>query len=177
MAHLSSEVFNSGQRFKDAMISRVALSGQYVAISTSETLEVFDMTNTNLVSNQTSAMFSRPHDGWQTTGLAILEQNSRLSIVMGERKQGKQSYEGRVLSFAIELPEPRAQSAPTDCLYNVPRKDFPKNVEISADGDLVLCRTQLSNTVLVWQLPGGSNQPAFQLTRDCYTPVSAFAFA
>ena len=173
----SHEIFNSGRKFKNAMISRVALSGQYIAISTKETLEVFDMTTANLADNSTSARFRRPHGRWQTNGLAILKQNSTLSIVIGQRKQGISSYEGRVLLFAVELSAPWAQSTSLYCLYNVPRKDFPKNVEISADGTLILCRTQLSNTIIIWKIPSGSDQCAFQLTRSCYIPVSPFALA
>ena len=172
ITQLSSEVFNSGQRFKGTMISRVALSGQYMALSTSEKLEVFKIAIANPAHNTISTIFRRSNDGWQTTGLAILEQSSSLSVVIGQRKLGERSYEGRVLLFTVKLSQPRAQPAPVYHLYNVPRRDFPKNVDISADGTSILCRTQLSNTIIIWKISGGSDQPAFQLTRNCYTPVS-----
>ena len=175
IAQPSSEVFNSGQRFRGAMISRVALSGQYVASSTKETLEVFRMAIANPARSSTSAVFTRSNGGWQTTGLAILEQGSSLSIVIGQRKLGERSYEGRVLLFTVELSRPRAPSTPVYRLYNVPRRDFPKNVDISPDGTFILCRTQLSNTIIIWKISGGSDTPAFQLTRNCYTPVSVLA--
>ena len=177
VSHLSCEILDSGRKFKDAMISRVALSGQYIAISTKETLEVFDMTSANLTSSSTSAKFWRRHDGWQTNGLAILKQNSRLLIVIGQRRQGEDFYEGQVLVFAVELSAPRARSTPINCLYNMPCKDFPKDVELSADGTLILCRTQLFNTVIIWRVSGGSDQIPFQLTGSRYIPVSSFAFA
>lgn len=171
--HLSQEVLHYAGDFKDTMIQRVSLSGQYIAISTSKRLEVFKMrSHATAASVPESTIFRRAHGEWETTALTLHEHDSRLSIVIGQRKRGPISFEGQVLSVGIELPVHRPFLSLKPCIYGVPRNDFPKDVDVNVNGSIILCRTQLHNSVIVWDLSSNSSQRSFQLTRSFHTPVS-----
>ena len=156
---------------QDAMIERVALSGRWLAICTNQDLIILQ------VGNQTyraPEMLRRSHGKWEPTGLALYEHDAQLLLILGQRKHKGASFKGRVLLFHIEQPINLGPSWPEPNKYKLPQNDFPKEVDISFDGTLLLCRTELYNSVVIWELVSqqGSDQRSLKITRRCHTPVS-----
>ena len=177
VAHLSREIFKYVEDAKDMMIQRVSLSGQHIAISTNQKLVVFKMRrHPTTDSSPATTIFTRPYGEWETTGLALHEHDSRLSIVIGQRKRGHTSFKGQVLSFVIQLPVLQAPLNLEPYQYDIPRNDFPKDVDMSMDGTLILCRTQLYNSVIIWDIVSQPEKNAFQITRNFHTPVSVHQY-
>ena len=154
---------------QNATIQSVALAGQWLVISTNKELVVL-LLSRNLSSASTVAKY--PHGEWDPVGFAIHEGNTELLLAVGHSRcdRRRSAFEGEILIFRMNCAAPSLN--PT--VFRLPRCDFPKDVDISPDGKLILCRTQLQNTVFILRelsLPI-SKETLFDLTRGRYTPVS-----
>ena len=160
---------------QDAVIERVAFSRRWLAICTNQELIILQM---GTRPNSAPEMLRRSHGKWEPSGLALYEDDARLLLVLGQRKHEGDSFQGRVLLFHLALPINFGSSMPEPNAYNVPQNDFPKEVDVSIDGTLFLCRTELHNNVVIWELvlEPGSDQRSLTITRRCHTPVSTPTF-
>ena len=156
---------------QDAVIERVAFSRRWLAICTNQELIILQM---GTRPNSAPEMLRRSHGKWEPSGLALYEDDARLLLILGQRKHEGDSFQGRVLLFHLGLPINFGSSMPEPYAYNVPQNDFPKEVDVSFDGTLFLCRTELHNNVIIWELvlEPGSDQRSLTITRRCHTPVS-----
>ncbi|KAL8796523.1 MAG: hypothetical protein Q9195_001197 [Heterodermia aff. obscurata] len=154
---------------REAMIERVALSGRWLAISTSQELIICQM---RTQASRAPEMLRRSHGKWEPTGLALYERDAQLLLVLGQRKHEGGSFQGRVLLFRIRQPTNVGSSMPEPSKYSLPQNDIPKEVDISFDGKLFLCRTEIHNSVVIWELVSGpgSDQRSLKITRRCHTP-------
>lgn len=163
------------ERRQDAVIERVALSGRWLAICTNQELKILQM---RTQPNPALEMLRRSHGKWEPTGLALYEHDAKLLIVIGQRQQKGTSFQGRVLLFHIMQPINPGSSMPEPDKYDLPQNDFPNEVDINFDGTLFLCRTELHNSVVIWELGSrsGSDHRSLKITRRCHTPVSIILF-
>ena len=169
----SADSYIEGRR--DAVIERVALSGRWLAICTNQDLQILQM---RIQPSRALEMLRSSHGEWEPTGLALHEHNARLLLTLGQRKRKGASFQGRVLLFHIRQPIDSGSSMPEPIKYDLPQNDFPKAVDISFDGTLILCRTELRNSVIIWELDSrpGSDQRALKITRRFHTLVSIILF-
>ena len=96
-----------------------------------------------------------------------------LKIVIGQCRQGRISVEGQILLFTVRQ---KGNGHPSICEPRVYKLDgdHPKDVDFSPNGTLFLCRTELRNNVLVWELPSDSsaNERSISINKSSYTQVS-----
>ena len=166
-SRLSREFFSHIVGSQDTVIHRVAIDGQWIAISTNQDLVIINMRDRSMTPR-------RAHGDWEPIGLAMHESDGQLSVVLGQRKRGNIAYQGRVLLFTIRLSASLGSFDSEPYLYALPQNDIPMDVDINADGTLLLCRTRLRNSVIVWELfasPAPVRAP-FIIPRSCHTPVS-----
>ena len=161
---------------QDAVIERVAFSRRWLAICTNQELIVSEM---RTQSNSTPRMLRMSYGDWEPTGLALSEHDAKLLLVVGQRKRNDFSFQGIILVFHIEQPINFASSMPKPDKYDLPQNDLPKEVDINSDGTLLLCRTELHNSVVIWELVSspGSSQRSLRITRRCHTLVSIILFS
>ena len=169
----STYSYDEGRR--KAVIERVALSGQWLAICTNQELKILQI---RIQPSRALEMLRSSHGEWEPTGLAICEHNAKLLCVIGQRKHKDASFQGRVLLFHIRQSINSGSSMPEPNKYDLPQNDFPKEVDINFDGTLILCRTELHNSVIIWELDSrpGSDQRSLKITRHPHTPVSIILF-
>lgn len=169
----SIEIYSYTEEGEGSVIERVTSSGDWLAVSTNEELLILDMTSH---SNQATPIYRRPHGEWEPTGLALHGEDAKLSVVIGQRKQGRDHFEGRVLAFFIVLPVHTGSAISETCKYeyDLPQKDFPKDVAVNGDGTLFLCLTHIHNNVIIWESssrPSSGNR-VLRIIKSYYTPVS-----
>lgn len=152
-------------------IHRVELSKTWLVIYTNQDLTVLRVRNHTI--NIATAV-KRPCAGWAPRGLAIHESEDSLKIIIGQCRQGRMSVEGQILLFTVTQDINDHPSICKPLEYNLDGGDHPKDVNFSPDGRLFLCRTQLRNTVLVWELPSqpGAQERSIAINQSSYTPVS-----
>ena len=156
---------------QDAVIERVAFLRRWLAIGTNQELIISEMRSP---SDSTPKILRMSHGEWEPIGLALSEHDAVLLLVVGQRMQKDGAFLGRVLVFNIGQPIDFASSMPQPDKYDLPQNDLPKEVDINVDGTLVLCCTELHNSVVIWELVSrpGSSQRLLRITRRCHTPVS-----
>lgn len=167
--HPLKDVFDYSER-PGHTIHRVALSRTWMVICTDQDLAVLQIRN-HTVDKATAVR--RPCAGWAPRGLAIQEFEDSLKIVLGQCRQGRMSLEGRMLLFTVRQTIDDRPSICEPLVYNMDGGDHPKDVDFSQNGRLILCRTQLRNTVLVWKLPShpSANERSISISKSGYTPV------
>ena len=154
-------------------IGRIAISKTWIVISTNRELTMVKLTSQSYPASNT---LQKPYsDDWEPVGLAIHETEAGLKIAVGQRKSSRRFYEGRVLVFSVR-PEAGARystAEPTE--YMLPHKEFPKDVELSSDGKLIVCRSQPRNSIIMWNLyssPSSSRRPSLTACKRFQTLVS-----
>ena len=169
---MSQSAYDYVEERQDAVIERVALSGRWLAICTNQELKLLQMRTRP---NGAREMLRRAHGEWEPSGLALYldEHEAKMLLIIGQRKREDASFRGRVLLFHIMQPI-NFGSMPEPDKYDLPQNDFPKEVDISFDGSLFLCRTELHNSVIIWELSSrsGPDQRSLKITRRFHTPVS-----
>ena len=168
--HPLKDIFDYSERHTYA-IHRVALSRKWMVICTNQDLAVLQVRNNTI--DRTTAI-RRPCAGWAPRGLAIHESEDSLKILIGQCRQGRKSVEGQVLLFTVRQKSKEHPSICEPLVYKMDGGDHPKDVDFSPNGRLFLCRTQLRNNVLVWELPSHPSaiERPISISKSSYTPVS-----
>ncbi|KAL8830689.1 MAG: hypothetical protein Q9191_001294 [Dirinaria sp. TL-2023a] len=149
---------------KGQMIQRVAIDGHWIAISTNKELVIINMEDKSMTPR-------RAHGDWEPVGLALHKSDTKISVVLGQCKRGRNCWEGRVLLFKVWLSVPLGSVMLEPSLHSMPQGDKPMNVDISSDGTLFLCLTRLHNSVIIWKLlPEPSEDQAPFIISRSYTP-------
>ena len=145
-------------------IADVSLSNTVMAISTQECLELHRLTNRSTMGREIKI----PHGGWSPSGLATWEHDSLMCVAIGQSRQVKGCYEGRITVYHLAHRE-RAEVFAT---YKLPMQDFPKKLSFENQGQCLTCITEIRNSVVVWTL--GDPNP-FVITKYLHKPVSKSA--
>ena len=171
LAQMSHNPYTYVEGHKNTIIERVALAGRWLTICTNQELIILQ---TRTQPNRALEMLRKSHGEWEPTGLAIYEHDGHLVLLLGQRMHNGVHFQGRVSVFRIEQTTDLPSSLTEPDKYFLLENDFPKDVDISFDGTLILCRTELHNSVVLWEMVSqpGSDQRSLKIARRCHTPVS-----
>ncbi len=156
-------------------IRKIALSKHFTLISNLREAILLGLWNGQWNSQRRNEVLLRwPHEAWDGTGVSIDEDDFRLTILVGQRRESASDrFEGRILLFEIDLTKglPLQKEKPRE--YVVPGSDFPKIMFLDVKASKLACVTSIRNTVLVWALDEGRSavQIPFAITKNRYKPV------
>ena len=146
------------EKFQTASsIGTVALSRSFALISSRKDLMLLGLWNGRWNrQRKNEELLSWPHDAWDPTGVSIYEDDSRLFVLVGQRRQSlTNGLEGRVLLYEISLTTGLLLQKTRPSIYNIPFHDFPKVMSLDVGAQKLACVTGIRNAVLVWTIDEG----------------------
>ena len=157
---------------KDDRIWNVAISKNYLAVSTLHDVLVFRHTR-----DSQDPLETFPRGNYHLSGLAIHETETQLAILSGKTR----SMTDGLITIYICSSVNSSDRPASDRLHFrdpysivIPDHDYPKKISISQDGKTISCITCRLNTVLIWEAEGELSSCIVPFViSNRYTPVRA----
>ncbi|KAL8770005.1 MAG: hypothetical protein Q9194_005295 [Teloschistes cf. exilis] len=160
-SHVQDESVFERKFQKSSPIAEVSLAEAVLAVSTKQTLELYEI---GAYGPNRSPLETIQHGDWDPSGLGVHHRSaSEVVVAVGQRRQKRNSNtrEGRIILHVVMLSglgsiRSKIVSSSTLALEDIPRS-------ISFSGDHLVCITDVSNTVFVWRITGecfSTSEPA-----------------
>ncbi|KAI4248601.1 MAG: hypothetical protein LQ352_005892 [Teloschistes flavicans] len=149
-AHRQGDLVFERKFDKSFAVAEVSLSAAVLAVSTRQTLELYDVGShgPNL----------RPleiiqHGDWDPSGLAIHGRSaSEVVIAVGHRRGTDGVREGRIVLHRVMLSRQASMRTKIVSSSELPMQEVPRSISFS--GDHLVCITDVTNTVFIWKNEG-----------------------
>lgn len=168
-SHVQDESVFERKFKKSSPIAEVSLAGAVVAVSTKQTLELYDIGSYG--PNRTP-LEKIQHGDWDPSGLAIQNRSaSEVVIAVGQRRRrpGTQIMEGRIRLHVVVLSRQGPLRSKILSSTTLALPDTPRCVNFS--GDHLVCITDVSNAVFVWRSECISTSEPIKVKRFDHRPV------
>ncbi|KAI4098527.1 MAG: hypothetical protein L6R37_006460 [Teloschistes peruensis] len=167
-SHVQDESVFERKFKKSSPIAEVSLAGAVVAVSTKQTLELYDIGSYG--PNRTP-LEKIQHGDWDPSGLAIQNRSaSEVVIAVGQRRRrpGTQIMEGRIRLHVVVLSRQGPLRSKILSSTTLALPDTPRCVNFS--GDHLVCITDVSNAVFVWRSECISTSEPIKVKRFDHRP-------
>lgn len=175
LKHSAEKKFGKGTFGKDTRIWDVAVSKNYLAVSTVHNNVLVFRHTTNPLEGPLETF---PSGNCHLSGLAIYETDVLLSILIGKIRNTGSVTDGQIsihtcslvnssdrpIGGSLRFEEPR--------IISIPGHDYPKRISFGQDEKTISCITGKLNTVLIWWADSNfSSCIAPFVVSNRYTPV------